>query len=122
MNTIICNKCGCSVEYATHTEISFQFGSCFDMEKWGFYMCDDCMKNFVKTFKIAPKGFMDDGYAPRLTPEQHQKAFEGWKDTGEWEQLAYIPYNELIGYRYYYEDEIINDCIRKYHSGKPLLD
>lgn len=122
MSTIICNKCGCSVEYATYTEVLFGYPSIHDAETWQFYLCDECYLELAKSFKIAPRGFMDEGYSPRLTSEQHQKTFEDWKKTGKWEEMMYVPYEELINFRHYYEDEYINECIKKYHPEKPLLD
>lgn len=117
----VCNKCGQSFEYASDMQVNFGYGSVYDMETWEFYICDDCIQELVKSFKIAPKGFKDDEYNPRLTSEQHQLTFNNWKDTGKWEEMMYIPYDELISYRGYFEDEYINNCIRKYHPNKELL-
>lgn len=117
----ICNKCGCEFHCASDTTASFNYGSCYDLQTWDLCLCDDCLKEIVKTFKNVPKGFQQDAYAPKMTKKQHQDTFEHWKETGKWEEMMYIPYEELIEYRYYYEDEYINKCIKKYHPDKPLL-
>lgn len=117
----VCNKCGQTFKYTTDMVASFGYGSQFDMETWEFNICDDCMRNLIKTFAIVPNRFMIDGHSPELTPEQHQKTFDNWKDTGKWEEMMYIPYDELISYRDYYEDEYINNCIVKFHPDRALL-
>jgi hypothetical protein len=59
----VCNPCG---KTFTKTEadsfywdskiqqifLYFGYGSKHDMEKWEFCMCEECIENFVKTFKI----------------------------------------------------------------------
>ena len=61
---LICNKCGKTVkldkdawqkqESIQHFEIHFGFGSRFDMERWEFDLCEDCIEKIVKPFKYKP--------------------------------------------------------------------
>jgi hypothetical protein len=61
-----CNKCGKSADLTEddfagnlfHSfKTSFHYGGDFDMETWDFDICEECLLDFVKTFKIAPGGF-----------------------------------------------------------------
>ena len=116
----VCNKCGQEFKYTTDMIASFSYGSRFDMETWEFNICDDCIKELMQTFVVVPRGFMVNG-SLELTPEQHQTTFDSWRETGKWEEMMCIPYEELISFRDYYEDEYINNCIRKFHPDKNLL-
>ncbi|AMQ66702.1 hypothetical protein FDG96_gp43 [Bacillus phage Mgbh1] len=60
-----CNKCGKSVDLTEddfagnlfHSfKTSFHYGSAFDMETWEFDLCEDCLLDIVKTFKVEPDG------------------------------------------------------------------
>lgn len=42
-------------------------------------MCDNCLRNLIKTFKHVPKGFGETTYYARYP----QVMFEKWKETGE---------------------------------------
>lgn len=133
--TIICNKCG--REFAQDTsdvwsehfwdsevhsfDVGFGYGSKYDMETWGFHLCDDCLTEIVKTFKHVPDGFMMDG-DHYLSPERHQMVFEHWKETGEWDDFYGASYEEIVEYHGYYHTNYLNEVIKKYHPDKPLLE
>lgn len=61
---IICNKCGKEVDLENADDfeenlfhpfkVSFGYGSKFDLETWYFDLCEDCLLEFVETFKIKP--------------------------------------------------------------------
>lgn len=68
----VCNKCGkeeveenpeqdFTVDNKIHElGVSFGYGSIFDSEYWGFDLCNDCLMEFIKTFKHKPDGFGED--------------------------------------------------------------
>jgi hypothetical protein len=47
-----CNKCGESKGDATEMSLYFGYGSSFDMQKWSFDLCDDCVSEIVNSFVI----------------------------------------------------------------------
>ena len=60
-----CNKCGKEVDmmdeenYVEQSllhefKVNFGYGSKHDSETWKFDVCDDCMIEFIQTFKIEP--------------------------------------------------------------------
>ena len=66
--SITCNKCGNSaVLVGTEVEreiesnafqtihLNFNYGSKFDLEHWRFELCEDCLDEFVKSFKHPPE-------------------------------------------------------------------
>lgn len=82
---ITCNKCGLAStednygfdkfqEFST----SFGYGSRYDGEHWRFDLCDKCLTELVKSFKIVPDGFGEDSYYA-VYP---QIMFDNWKKTG----------------------------------------
>jgi hypothetical protein len=61
-----CNVCGKSFkDTGLYTEfhnpmlhkfvVTFDYGSCFDMERWEFWKCEDCLLKEIKTFSVLPK-------------------------------------------------------------------
>ena len=116
-----CNKCNCKFKHVTSIELSMGFGSIHDGETWNMAICDDCLEVIIKSFKLSPNGFNEGCYDPETTDQEHQMIFENWKETGKWEEMMCVPYEKLIAYKDYYEDEYINECIKKYHPNKPLL-
>lgn len=86
--SITCNCCGKESEQIQYNEeyqeinLSFGYGSRFDMESWTIHLCEDCLVNYVKCFKIAPSGFgEDDMYCQRdYNQEDNQKYFEKWRE------------------------------------------
>jgi hypothetical protein len=62
---VVCNKCGSAgsnssddqfAENLYHSfEVQFGFGSDLDDIEWSFDLCDNCIKEIVKSFKIKPK-------------------------------------------------------------------
>lgn len=59
-----CYCCGVTIvetEYGAESDLFhditlyFGYGSGYDEEKWGFKLCEECIVNFVKTFKHPPK-------------------------------------------------------------------
>lgn len=58
----ICNKCGKKIDVSnpiadkTVTEISvnFGYGSAFDTQIWRFDLCDNCMVEITRGFRLSP--------------------------------------------------------------------
>jgi len=83
----VCNKCGLPFEIyddriqSSNTPLG-EYGNCKSE------ICDNCWIEFIKTFAIVPTNFMSD---PNFTSSfdldhsLHQKLFDHWKTTGEWE-------------------------------------
>jgi hypothetical protein len=140
--TVCCNKCGESyvqkTQYANDYDpndytnehfweaeihefnVGFGYGSKYDMESWQFDLCDDCLTDLVKSFRVVPNGFMCDG-SSWLEGEEHQRVFDNWKETGDWDYLMGYTYEQLVKLDGYYKTEYINKMIEKYHPDKPLL-
>lgn len=83
---VICNKCGykekfieCQNGYFQAITLNFGYVSKFDGELWEFHLCENCLVEFIKTFKYAPSGFGRDGYGDNETIEEQQYYFEYWK-------------------------------------------
>lgn len=67
---IRCNKCGKIIDQNNYAELnkihtimlSFGYGSEHDMETWDFDVCEDCILEYIKGFKIAPNitGYLVD--------------------------------------------------------------
>jgi hypothetical protein len=89
--SVTCNKCGkekilsgekfqreVQANKFQSFDCSFGYGSHYDMENWEFDLCEDCLEEIVKTFKIVPDGFGEDN-EKILHP---QIVFEEWKVTG----------------------------------------
>ncbi|MED3562401.1 hypothetical protein [Bacillus xiapuensis] len=137
---IICNKCGGFHElkengnwYESDVELfandihnislGFGYGSKFDTEHWNFDLCDNCLEDVIKTFKYVPDGFKEDrGYYIIKDQEEHQKIFEHWQQTGEWEELNFKSYEELLEFSDLFKKEYINEIIKKNYPNKPLLN
>jgi len=87
--SITCNKCGKIVELDDDMDfranefqtinLSFGYGSRYDMESWDFDLCEECVTEFVKTFNHVPNGFGADVHDSPMYP---QTMFEEWKETG----------------------------------------
>ena len=59
---IQCNGCGKTLDGdmpemgdITDIQISFGYGSRFDMETWSFDLCDDCAEKIINNFEILPE-------------------------------------------------------------------
>jgi len=71
LTSIICNKCGKNQELEDEFDLeinkfqtinlSFGYGSKYDMEYWNFDLCEECVTDLVKSFKYAPNGFGEKG-------------------------------------------------------------
>ena len=120
---MFCNKCGKRVDDSSRIQsisLDFGYGSDFDNDNWSFELCEDCLLCMVKEFKFIPDGFCD--VELRFAPdEKKQELFEGWKETGEWESMKFMPYDELVELCTWYDKDYINKCIVKYHPEKPIL-
>ena len=124
-----CNRCEKKYETITDDEWSnwdsemqsfscgFGYGSKYDSEKWSFDLCEECLVAIFKEFKIVPEGFRCDEYTD-LSAERHQKVFENWKQTGEWEEFKYHTYEELLGYEELFKDDYFRYLIERYHPDK----
>ncbi|WP_413986405.1 hypothetical protein [Paenibacillus polymyxa] len=130
---IICNKCG--KKYRKLTEdgkenyfwnhlihkfnIGFGYGSKYDMEHWEYDMCEDCVEELIKSFMYVPMGFKNEDAL--LDECKHQKVFDDWKKTGDWDFLKYHTYEELLELDGYILSEYLNLIIEKYHPNKELI-
>lgn len=112
LKSVTCNCCGKSFEVENSGSVQqfapmFGYDSQYDSSGfWRFDMCEDCLVNLVKGFKVVPEGFMrDKSYIQtfELDHDLHQKLFEEWKKTGEWNCEDENPYKE------YYEEEENNE-------------
>lgn len=132
-HTTVCNRCGKknhiqegkNHDFEDDTQsiyLDFGYESKFDGEKWSFDLCDNCLEAIVKDFKYVPDGFKQDDYM-LLDNEEHQRVFENWKETGEWEDLKFKTYEELKEMNNgWFNYEYINDAVKKYHPDKPELE
>lgn len=70
--SITCNKCGKSISLmGTELErefqanafqtihLGFKYGSKFELEHWKFELCEDCLGEFIATFKYPPEKLYD---------------------------------------------------------------
>lgn len=125
-----CNKCGkkfeknksdlCWDAQLHNFGVSGGYGSEYDMESFDFDLCEECVNELVKTFMIVPNGFKMGSFVyPKH--EHHQKVFNNWKVTGEWEALMYCTYEELVELNGHLKREYLNEIIHNYHPGKELL-
>jgi len=122
---VICNCCGKPVKQdklnsVQQLNFSFGYDSLFDNNNpWIAEMCEICLIKFVKTFKIVPKNFMiDKSYISKYdnNHDLHQKAFEVWKETNEWDYDEEDPYNSFYD-EDFLEYEEISDAVE---DRKPL--
>lgn len=128
-----CNKCGKMklIKYGVDHEwsndmknvhLDFGYESSFDGESWSFDLCEECLIDMVKGFRCVPSGFMEHS-TDDFTYEEHQKIFDNWKDTGEWEELKFKTYEELKEMNNgWINVEYINNAIERYHPDKPQLE
>lgn len=133
---LTCNCCGKTVEWKPKGDFmeskdglwdgqmqnfnfSWGYASSHDTETWDFDLCEDCIIGLIKTFKVVPEGFKL--YEMRLDPTRHQKVFDDWKETGEWEEYKYHTYEELVKYEGWLHPIYLNNLIEKYHPGRDLL-
>lgn len=88
--SILCNKCEreahpshpgdyWSQNLMHEIQTHFGYGSAHDMESWNFHLCETCLLEFIKTFKIMPKGFYDD-YRVSNSSKENEEMFKKWKD------------------------------------------
>lgn len=107
VKSIQCNCCGNVIQpemLNTVQEISLSFGynSNYDSQLWTLDLCENCLTNIVKTFKVVPENFMKCPqyiYPSDGNSELQQKLFEQWKETGEWNE------EEINYYEEYYEND-----------------
>lgn len=130
-----CNKCGKTRIYGeaelaiyldwrnrtNNIALDFGYSSPYDGQEWSFDLCDDCLTEFIKTFKYIPDGFMDDNCIT-LDDNDRQTLFEEWKRTGQWEEFSVLPYEELLDLVGYIDKQAINDIILKYHPDRKSLE
>lgn len=92
---IHCYKCGksdvitkgdyCTQEKYQGFSVSFGYGSDYDMERWSWTLCEDCLVDIIRTFKHVPDGFFLFPESIYIDKDRHQSVFEKWKVTGEWD-------------------------------------
>lgn len=117
----ICNKCGLEVLYTNPIDFKFNYGSHFDLERWRFNLCDDCIEDIIRTFNVAPHGFMVDKYIP-ISEEKHKKLFEEWKITDEWDEFSVMTYGEILDLVGSIDKEYLNEKIIKYHPDRKIIE
>ena len=127
---VFCNKCGnklssCDISDGNHNfYFDFGYASHHDGEKINFDLCGSCLdealESLVRTFKHTPEGWKENEYVD-LTPEEHQKIFEHWKETGNWDELMFYTYEQLIELNGWFNTEGLNEVIKKLHPDKQLL-
>lgn len=67
LQDVVCNKCGnsCTVNWTgdlgQHFDFTFGYNSSHDGENYEFDLCEKCIFEMFKTFKIEPNG---DKYLP----------------------------------------------------------
>jgi len=113
---IVCNKCGDvfnleNIDSCPIQQINLYFGyeSKFDNQKWGIDLCENCLLDIIKSFKIVPDNFMSDpSYTSSFDTDAvlHQDLFENWKSTNEWNCEDENPYKN-----YFIEDFEPNENI-----------
>jgi hypothetical protein len=127
---VVCNKCGKLLSYQDISDGNYHFNfdlgnaSHHDGENISFDLCGKCLDKIlnttIKSFKHVPEGFMQDDNFP-LTLEEHQKVFEHWKETGDWYNLMFYTYEQLVELNGYLTTDYLNEIIKKYHPDMPLL-
>ena len=95
----ICNRCG--EPYSPYDENIHPFNSSLGYsENVGSDLCETCITNIIKTFKIVPTGFMSNLPCYESTydtdHELHQRLFDEWKLTGIWNWPDENPYKEYM--------------------------
>jgi hypothetical protein len=122
--SVQCNKCGkeCDKgeefnENMNNFYFGFGWGSRYDGETWDFDLCEECLVDIIKSFKVVPNGFKQD---PSLYPveKDHQKVFDLWKITGEWHSFINYTVEEIEEFRGVFKEEFINDLIDKCKAGR----
>lgn len=122
--TVTCNRCGKStisvkdehnfdIDLYHNVGFSFGYGSNFDMERWSFDICEDCLVDFIKTFKHVPSGFQLDPSIILVENEsdEHQMLFDHWKKTGEWDDLKFKTHEELVELKDVFIEGYIDEII-----------
>lgn len=113
LKSITCNCCGKEFEpeqsdILQEIKLMFSYNSQFDNQQWWrFDICESCILKIIKTFKIVPENFMSDpAYvsASDMGHEVHQRVFDLWKETGEWNWEDQSPFDDE-----YYEDEYFDN-------------
>jgi hypothetical protein len=106
---VVCNCCGKALETnelnsVQKINLSFGYGSEFDTQEWGVDLCENCIKNITKQFKVVPDKFMSNPFFTSsfdLDHDLHQEMFNKWKINEEWddtydEEELYQGYIEFI--------------------------
>lgn len=127
---VSCNKCGKSLKVNENECIvddrqnephefvcDFGYYSSFDGERWNFDLCETCLVELVKSFKLVPDGFMIDRDYIQLEKD-HQRIFEKWKSTGKWESFLGYTIEDLESLRGIFKDEYIDELIEKCKLGE----
>lgn len=129
--TITCNRCGHDTTFDPESHnfeqdkyhefyCHFGYGSSYDMEQWTFDLCEDCLVDIVKTFKYVPSGFrLDQSFAiVEDESEEHQKLFDHWKETGEWDEIKFKSYEEILGLKDIFTENFIDNVIKERFPDK----
>ncbi|MFD0712284.1 hypothetical protein [Paenibacillus sp. GCM10027626] len=131
-SSIVCNKCGKQAMYRPlpdktakdeqqiqmqSFECSFGYSSRYDNENWSFELCEECLLELVRSFKLVPQGFRSSDY-DLYDETKHQKIFEHWQRTGEWEPFKFHSYEELLEYRKLFNEDYFASLVGKYYPER----
>lgn len=121
---VICNKCGdksteedYDFERFQEFSISFGYGSRYDSEHWRFDLCDECLTELVRSFKVVPQGFGEDSYYATYP----QIMFDEWKVTGVVDLEAGMTKEEIAergGSIYVDDDEVFVEELMEENNFK----
>ena len=140
-HSVVCNKCGKETKRDFDSEFfedygeglwdgmyqsfgcSFGYGSKHDTERWQFDLCEECIVEYIKTFKHVPDGFYKHtSYYTIENEEEHQRIFDNWKETGKWEELKFKTYEQLVELSEIFNLDYINEVIKENYPNKPLIE
>jgi len=116
---IQCNKCGTVFQPYDEKikEFNAPLGNSNDVR---CDLCDDCLLEIIRTFKVVPTGFMSEtGYTSSFETDKelHQNLFEEWKLTNEWNCEDENPYKEF----YEQPNEVLGTIDPFWESGLHIV-
>lgn len=104
-NIIVCNKCGLQLppynqeeaweqNMAHSMDTEFGYGSRQDMEHWKWHVCENCLIEWISSFKIAPDGFERPSFSNWKQEEaEKKKTYNRYFNESAYEHLVQSPYD-----------------------------